>query len=388
MGQVLRFYFYAVDKAATRKDAFNETVRNVMTFWNMARIKTMYEHNCVKKLEKLWEEWRGLQKSKKAAAKKVEDFKKRMDQLWDIGAPDAVEVIRSSRLLPAASKEEDIAFYADQKGPRKGSMSGNDKIFAAKKRLQKDRREKEQQARCRRDDDAGMRSESRSMSVDTDSEEDDAVAEPGDDGDAEVQLPRGRTPRLKEEITITISRHILNAPAVKEVADRFLMSNNQVCPTITVHFTNTPVPLCLYLPETVSVPVPSCTALVGTQMCARPMSMFFINVSSVQCPPKNNKSIESHPVQCADYISVIPQPYLAPVYVWNRNKTLPFQPKATPGRVSSLLSSWQPFSGLPTLLLTCPSSPSPNRRQGERGRPTGMKYLQQSGTRSSHLLME
>ena len=61
----------------------------------------------------------------KAAAWKV-DFKKRLDQLWDIGASDAIEVIRSVEIFfYVASKEEDIAFYIDQQDPRKRSMCGN-----------------------------------------------------------------------------------------------------------------------------------------------------------------------------------------------------------------------------------------------------------------------
>ena len=43
----------------------------------------------------------------------------------DIGAPDAIEVIRRNCLLSVACKEEDIAFYIDQQDPCKGSMSGN-----------------------------------------------------------------------------------------------------------------------------------------------------------------------------------------------------------------------------------------------------------------------
>ena len=52
----------------------------------------------------------------KAAAGKVDDFKKRLDQLCGkgIGAPDAIEVITRNRFLSLASKEEDIAFYIDQ----------------------------------------------------------------------------------------------------------------------------------------------------------------------------------------------------------------------------------------------------------------------------------
>ena len=55
----------------------------------------------------------------KPAAGKVDDFKKRLDQLWDIGAPDAIGVIGRNSFLSAAIKEEDIAFFIDQQDPCK-----------------------------------------------------------------------------------------------------------------------------------------------------------------------------------------------------------------------------------------------------------------------------
>ena len=55
----------------------------------------------------------------------MNDFKKRLDLLWDIGAPEAIEVIRRNYLLFVACKEKDVSFYIDQQYPRKGSMSGN-----------------------------------------------------------------------------------------------------------------------------------------------------------------------------------------------------------------------------------------------------------------------
>ena len=62
MRQVLLFCFHAIDKYGNRKDAFKETIGNVMTFWNIARIEAICERSGERKLEKLWEEWRGLQK--------------------------------------------------------------------------------------------------------------------------------------------------------------------------------------------------------------------------------------------------------------------------------------------------------------------------------------
>ncbi|KAG7159060.1 hypothetical protein Hamer_G024796 [Homarus americanus] len=99
MRQVLKFFFHTVNESGDRQETFKETVRNVLTFWNLARIKTISERGCREKLTRLWEHWRSLQKSRDRAAKDK-----------DIGAPDAVEDIEKNRLLTPADKQQDIAF--------------------------------------------------------------------------------------------------------------------------------------------------------------------------------------------------------------------------------------------------------------------------------------
>ena len=51
-----------------------------------------------KKLNKMWEEWRYLQKSKtRVAGKRRQKFRENLDKLWDIGASDAIEQIQKKR---------------------------------------------------------------------------------------------------------------------------------------------------------------------------------------------------------------------------------------------------------------------------------------------------
>ena len=74
-------------------------------------------------------------------AGKVDDLKtkKKLDQLHDIRVPDANEVMRRNRYLWPARKKVLLSII-DQQGPCKGSMDDNDKIFAAKKRMQEARK--------------------------------------------------------------------------------------------------------------------------------------------------------------------------------------------------------------------------------------------------------
>ncbi|KAG7178157.1 hypothetical protein Hamer_G003941 [Homarus americanus] len=199
MRQVLKFFFHTVNESGDRQETFKETVRNVLTFWNLARIKTISERGCREKLTRLWEHWRSLQKSRDRAAKdKVENFKSQLDLLWDIGAPDAVEDIEKNRLLTPADKQQDIAFYQDQRGERKAFMSGNDKIFTAKKRKQEERVEKQRSKQGRFAACETSSSDSRPQTS--------VVA------DTPTELPR----------------RILQEPALKELADRLRISNNEI----------------------------------------------------------------------------------------------------------------------------------------------------------------
>ena len=53
----------------------------------------------------------------------VEKFTDLIDNLWDIGASDAIATIQSNRFLSEAKKQDDISFYEDQKGLRSATMS-------------------------------------------------------------------------------------------------------------------------------------------------------------------------------------------------------------------------------------------------------------------------
>ncbi|KAG7159286.1 hypothetical protein Hamer_G029936 [Homarus americanus] len=224
MRQVLKFFFHTVNESGDRQETFKETVSNVLTFWNLARIKTISERGCREKLTRLWEHWRSLQKSRDRAAKdKVENFKSQLDLLWDIGAPDAVEDIEKNRLLTPADKQQDIAFYQDQRGERKAIMSGNDKIFAAKKRKQEERVEKQRSKQGRFAACEPSSSDSRpqtSVVADTPTE---VEMEKKD-----TAIQPGRYTSKHPYVTVQLPRRILQEPALKELADRLRISNNEI----------------------------------------------------------------------------------------------------------------------------------------------------------------
>jgi len=107
----------------------------VIIFWNMARIKTKYRQNCMLDVMNLWQEWDKLAKNKARptdpGAKRL-NFTTKLDTLFIIGAPDAIDDIMKNRLLSTEKKNDDVQFYLDQRGERKATMNGNDKVFETK----------------------------------------------------------------------------------------------------------------------------------------------------------------------------------------------------------------------------------------------------------------
>ena len=63
------------------------------------------------------------------AGGKQKFFTEKLDKLWDIAPPDAVEVIEKSRFSTEEKKKEDITFNEDQKHSRVTSMIGKDKVL-------------------------------------------------------------------------------------------------------------------------------------------------------------------------------------------------------------------------------------------------------------------
>ena len=108
----------------------------VLPFWSIARIKTLTRPNAVNRFMIPHEKYRKIVKNKKRENKQEEEertnFLKNLDKLFDIGSKDAVEEIRTNRLLKKEAKEEDVSFYLDQQTTRLAHMSDHDKIFEKK----------------------------------------------------------------------------------------------------------------------------------------------------------------------------------------------------------------------------------------------------------------
>lgn len=98
-------------------------IREIVIFWEKARIPVREEYHLIKKLESLYNEWRNLQKhetSKLVNNRKKEDlFVNKFDDIFDIAHADALSIIKI---------ENDKQFLIAQRTKgRPGCMLGIDK---------------------------------------------------------------------------------------------------------------------------------------------------------------------------------------------------------------------------------------------------------------------
>lgn len=141
--QILQvFFFHMRVRKFSAKESRLLAAKEVLLFWEKARIPTQFISRCVDKLEKLYNTWDKLNKTtaEKAGEKQkreLELFVEELDNLFDIAHADALKTIK---------KQEDRDFLESQrKKGREGSMIGIDRTLAGKEQRKADRIEKEQQ---------------------------------------------------------------------------------------------------------------------------------------------------------------------------------------------------------------------------------------------------
>ena len=100
--------------------------------WLESGIPILSDRSISDKIVKLNQDYRFLIKHKSkpnADTVKREDFVTKLDSLFDISAPSALDRIKADRLRSEQAVVEDIQFLQDQKGPRKMQVGQRDKDF-------------------------------------------------------------------------------------------------------------------------------------------------------------------------------------------------------------------------------------------------------------------
>jgi hypothetical protein len=150
-GDVLRRFFYLLrTDQATVKGASGIVIREVMSFWEMARIPTIAIYNAVPKVEREYDKWRALQKdSSRRSTLQIDRERIFRDELADL-----FDVAHANALGPPTLAEDQEFLLAQREKGRRGFMSGVDKQFDNKEtriRLRKaseERKQTNEKARC------------------------------------------------------------------------------------------------------------------------------------------------------------------------------------------------------------------------------------------------
>lgn len=122
----------------TLTESASLVIDECLIFWKKARIPTQDKAHCVKKLKKLYETLRNLEKSNKKTSeqcrKKERDFDESLDNLFDIAHAEALNIIKI---------EEDKQFLLLQREKgRVGCMIGVDKKLSQTEKRKEERERK------------------------------------------------------------------------------------------------------------------------------------------------------------------------------------------------------------------------------------------------------
>ena len=147
---LLLFFHYHKTIRKTVRESATIVAREVLTFWEKARIPTTQERNVIPRVENLFTSWKNLYKNvnlrNETQIQKELAFVEELKQLFDIAHANAMEII---------TIEEDKQFLIAQREGRRGYMAGVDKELRAKEkrkleRMQKSvQRQKKEEERCK-----------------------------------------------------------------------------------------------------------------------------------------------------------------------------------------------------------------------------------------------
>lgn len=143
--EVLQVFFYNLRTLKMKlRESSTLAVREAILFWNKAGIPTRQEPHCIEKLEKIYNEWRGVCKNlhrQNEHQKKVEEeFLKNINQLFDIAHSNAMNMI---------SKDGQTFLINQRSENRVGGLAGVDRKAMQKAKRRNDRIEKETERKRR-----------------------------------------------------------------------------------------------------------------------------------------------------------------------------------------------------------------------------------------------
>lgn len=171
-----RFLYIHVKEKKTVKEASTAVIREVVQFWERARIPTKPQQHAIKKMESLFAEYKCLKKHKdrKTDTQRTNEdkFREKFDDLFDIAHAEAMTRI---------TIEEDRQFLiAQREKGRRGTMAGIDLVLTAKEERARQRVQRQKRRRDQANEEPGPSSSvavlASSSSSSSDDQPDETVA--------------------------------------------------------------------------------------------------------------------------------------------------------------------------------------------------------------------
>ena len=132
---VLKLYFSlrSQDRFSRRSDVPDIVAKLIKQYWLMAKIPTVDDRTIRSRIVGLVKEYDDLVKKKtrnsKAAVEHRETFRLNLPKIFELASPSAENEMKQERLLGNKSKQEDLLFLEDQRGPRLAHIGGRDSVY-------------------------------------------------------------------------------------------------------------------------------------------------------------------------------------------------------------------------------------------------------------------
>jgi hypothetical protein len=223
--QVMELFFHKhnIGKLTVRESS-RYCIGEVFRLWSMARIPTTIERNAIEKLEKVFDRWVKLKKNcsrktdKQAANEK--EFEEDLKKLFDVSHADAMTLINIA---------EDREFLTDQRGERKGYMSGVDVTLSQKEeRSFKRKKRLEERANLEK-----MEASSTTRLIcdrnESDNSDGQSSSEQDDDYDVDMKIPTAAGKRKPKNIVSPQLAAALDRTNVSDRKATFLIAATAEC---------------------------------------------------------------------------------------------------------------------------------------------------------------
>lgn len=217
--QVLSVLFY---HHRTLKKTIHESatavIKEVLVFWDKARIPVRPQHHAIKQLETLHDKWQKLKKNANRTSQtqlcNIEEFTNQLDDLFDIAHQDALTLLKNP-------EDRDFLLAQREKG-RRGCMGPVDSKLAAQETRKAQRQDAEYNRRQQAQREDSLMRDMAALTASEDSTEDDNDNDECYSAGCSVTDPQGSAPSTTKK-----ARKSIISPELAATMDRAKLSDRK-----------------------------------------------------------------------------------------------------------------------------------------------------------------